>query len=226
MAHFSPDTLRFLAELEANNNRSWFMANRSRYESLVREHAMRFIEAMAPRLALVSRHFTAVPRKTGGSLMRVHRDTRFSRDKRPYKTNIGIQFRHAAGRDVHAPGFYVHIERGEVFLGVGIWRPDPNALAAIRDAIATDPKSWLRARDDKGFSSRFRLAGDALKTAPRGYPKEHPQIEDLRRKDFIAVQSLQEEMITAEDFPETVAESFAAAAPFMRYLCRVLEVGF
>ena len=106
---FSAATFSFLEELAAHNNRAWFEANKSRYESVVREPALQFIAAMAPLLAEFAPHFRAEPRRVGGSLMRVHRDTRFSRDKSPYKTNIGIQFRHALGKDVHAPGFYLHV---------------------------------------------------------------------------------------------------------------------
>ena len=106
---FSRATLKFLDELAANNNKAWFDENKPRYESLVREPALDFIEAMGPTLKTLAPHFRADLRKGGGSLMRVFRDTRFSHDKTPYKTNIGIQFRHELGKDVHAPGFYVHL---------------------------------------------------------------------------------------------------------------------
>ena len=118
---FSKATLEFLDELDANNNRTWFEANKQRYESLVRGPALDFIEAMGPVLKTFAPHFRVDPRKTGGSLMRVYRDTRFSHDKTPYKTNIGIQFRHALGKDVHAPGFYVHIAADECFFAAGCW---------------------------------------------------------------------------------------------------------
>ena len=116
---FSKSTFKFLDQLAANNNRTWFEENKPRYESLIREPALEFIEAMAPALKMFAPHFRADPRKMGGSLMRVYRDARFSRDKTPYKTNIGIQFRHELGKDVHAPGFYVHISTAECFLAVG-----------------------------------------------------------------------------------------------------------
>ena len=101
---FTKSTFSFLDELAASNNRAWFEENKSRYESLVREPALAFIEAMEPALRKFAPNLRAEPRKVGGSLMRVFRDTRFSRDKTPYKTNIGIQFRHSLGKDVHAPG--------------------------------------------------------------------------------------------------------------------------
>jgi uncharacterized protein (TIGR02453 family) len=219
---FPDDTLDFLAELDRNNDRAWFEANRSRYETLVREPALAFISAMAEPLAEFAPRFSAIPKRSGGSLMRVHRDVRFSRDKRPYKTNIGIQFRHELGRDVHAPGYYVHIDPWEVFLGVGCWRPDPVALAAIRRRIAESPSDWESARDDGGFSTHFGLAGESLKRPPRGFDPDHPMIGDLKRKDFIAVGHLDPASIHGPDFAIGVAGAFAAAGPFMAFLCRAL----
>ena len=137
---FSEATFAFLADLAANNNRAWFEANKPRYEALVREPALDFIEAMGQQLAVFAPHFRADARKLGGSLMRVYRDTRFARDKTPYKTNIGIQFRHDLGKDVHAPGFYVHVSEYECFLAVGCWRPESDALARIRAYIAEKPE--------------------------------------------------------------------------------------
>ena len=120
--YFSPATFGFLQRLAANNNRDWFLEHKAEYEARVRGPALRFIEDMADELAAISPHFLALPKKVGGSLMRVNRDIRFGHDKRPYKTNIGIQFRHEMGKDVHAPGFYLHIEKEDCFIGVEIGR--------------------------------------------------------------------------------------------------------
>ena len=121
---FQPTIFQFLEELADNNNRPWFQENKRRYEREVLEPCLAFIRAFGPRLKKISRFFVASDRRIGGSLMRVYRDTRFAKDKTPYKTNVGIQFRHEFGRDVHAPGFYVHIAPDECFLAVGVWRPD------------------------------------------------------------------------------------------------------
>ena len=150
---FSKSTFKFLDQLAANNKRVWFEENKPRYEALVREPALEFIEAMAPALHTFAPHFRADSRKMGGSLMRVYRDARFSRDKTPYKTNIGIQFRHELGKDVHAPGFYVHIASTECFLAVGCWHPEPDALGRIRDFIAQKPENGSP-RVTTGNSSR------------------------------------------------------------------------
>ena len=223
---FPAETIRFLGELAGNNNRPWFNENKHRYEKWVLEPALDFISAMGPRLELVTPHFTAIPRRVGGSLMRVYRDTRFSRDKTPYKTNIGIQFRHELGKDVHAPGFYVHIDPEWCFLGVGLWHPASGPLGMIRDRIVESPDAWRAARDDRAFRRRFELSGDSLKRAPRGYPPEHPYLEDLKRKDFIAVTEFGFDAAADAGFADRVAADFAAARPFMAFLCEALELQF
>lgn len=225
-ATFSPESLQFLAELKSNNNRDWFNANKTRYEEDVLDVALRFIQSMQDPLADFAPHFTAIPRRTGGSLMRVYRDTRFSKNKTPYKTNIGIQFRHEQAKDVHAPGYYVHIDPEQVFLGVGMWRPAADALRGIRERIAEKPVEWLRVRDDKGFSRHFSLGGESLSRPPRGFDKAHPQIEDLKRKDFIAVKYLMLEDAVHPRFQQKVETAFESATSYMEFLCKAVNVRF
>ena len=216
---FSKSTLGFLDELAANNDRAWFEANKPRYEALVREPALEFIAAMAPLLQKFAPHFRAEPKKMGGSLMRVFRDTRFARDKSPYKTNIGIQFRHELGKDVHAPGFYLHIASGECFFGAGCWHPEADALGRIRDLIAAKPERWFAVRDEKKFAAHWALAGDSLTRPPRGYAADHTAIEDLKRKDFIGLAELSFAEATGPGLVKLATERFAAAAPLMKFLC-------
>lgn len=225
-ATFKQETIGFLRELEKNNNRDWFNQNKSRYETDVLDVALNFIQSMHDPLRQIAPHFTAVPKRMGGSLMRVYRDTRFSRNKAPYKTNIGIQFRHEQAKDVHAPGFYVHIDPDEVFLGVGLWRPEPAALAAIRERISAKQAEWLRARDDKSFKRHFSLGGQSLSRPPRGYDKEHPLIEDIKRKDFIAIKNMNVGEATAPRFQQKVETAFNAATPMMRFLCKAVGVPY
>jgi len=223
---FGPGLFDFLEELEKNNRRAWFEAHKARYEELVREPARAFIRNMRPRIAQVTEHLVADDRKVGGSLMRVHRDTRFSRDARPYKTNLGIQFRHAAGKDVHAPGLYLHVEPSGSFVGVGMWHPDGAALRSIREAIDAQSDAWVRASRRRRFAKRFDLSGDSLRTAPRGYAKDHPLVEDLRRKDFIAIAPISPEEVIAPKLEEHVQRALADAAPFMAFLCRAIGEPF
>ncbi len=224
--YFTQETFAFLSKLALNNNRDWFLENRHIYEETVRTPALNFITDFADDLATISPHFTALPKKAGGSLMRVNRDIRFGKDKRPYKTNIGIQFRHETGKDIHAPGFYLHIENGACFIGVGIWRPDSRTLSRIRDTIVEKSDVWVKTRDDKNFNKHFTLEGDALKNAPRGYAKDHPLIADLKRKDFIAIANISEKEVTSKKLCLLVAERFSQATPLMSYLCKALDLRF
>lgn len=224
--YFTQDTFDFLSALAANNRREWFDEHKQDYEAAVRLPALNFIGDIAADLANISPHFLALPKKVGGALMRVHRDIRFGKDKRPYKTNIGIQFRHEVGKDVHAPGYYLHIEPDDCFVGVGLWRPDAPALGKIRDAIVDKGDVWLAARDDKTFNQKFSLAGDSLANPPRGYAKDHPLLQDLKRKDFIAIAQLSDAAVTSKNFRPKVVEHFSEATPYMRYLCKALELRF
>ena len=221
---FDPSILGFLDELAQNNERDWFAENKHRYERLVREPALDFIVAMDPLLDRIAPQFEAVAKKMGGSLMRVFRDTRFGRDKTPYKTNVGIQFRHTQGKDVHAPGYYLHIEPGAHFIGAGMWRPDPDSLAAIRSAIVERTSAWTTARD--AVAKTYSFDGGALKRPPRGYPVDHPMIDDIKRTDFIATRSFDDSELFRKDFAARVANRFEAATPLMKFLCRAVGVPF
>jgi uncharacterized protein (TIGR02453 family) len=223
---FEKKTISFLKELADNNNREWFQANKSRYENDVLDVALHFIQTMQDPLAKIAPHFTAVPTRIGGSLMRVYRDTRFSKNKLPYKTNIGIQFRHERAKDVHSPGYYVHIAPDEVFLGAGMWRPDAEPLRQIRERIAARPDEWQRAISTAPFKKRFSLNGEVLQRPPRGFDKEHPCIDDIRRKSFIAVRNLSVEDCLLPEFQRNVETSFKQVTPFMEFLCAAVGVKF
>ena len=225
-ATFGEETLKFLNDLKHNNNRDWFNENKPRYETQVLDVALNFIQSMHDPLLEFAPHFTAVPKRMGGSLMRVYRDTRFAKDKTPYKTNIGIQFRHEQAKDVHAPGYYLHIDPEQVFLGAGMWRPESSALAAIRERISNKQDEWLRVRDDKKFSKHFQLGGESLTRPPRGFDKEHPMIVDIRRKDFIAVKNMSHDDALHPRFQQNVETAFKVATPYMRFLCKAVNVPF
>ncbi len=223
---FSQQSFTFLRKLAKNNNRDWFLEHKDEYEATIRTPALDFITAMSVDLAMLSPHFLALPKKVGGSLMRVHRDVRFGKDKRPYKTNIGIQFRHEQGKDVHAPGFYLHIEPNDCFVGVGIWRPDADALGKIRDRICEKGKDWTAALTEKPFKRHFELGGDSLVRPPRGYDKEHPLLESLKRKDFIAISNISTDSVLSGRFKKMVVDRFRVADSYMQFLCKALELRY
>lgn len=217
----TPETLRFLRELAANNDRAWFALNKQRYLDEVRDPLLRFVDHSAAPLAKISRHIRADSRPVGGSLFRIYRDTRFSLDKRPYKTAAAVHFRHDAEGDVHGPGYYLHVEPGHCFVAGGVWRPPPEALRAVRDAIVARPKEWQRMRravklDDPG--------DDALKRPPQGYDPASPFVEDLKRKSFTASRPLTDKQVCAPDFPARFAATCKEMVPMMTFLCRAMDL--
>ena len=224
--HFRPALFTFLRDLKKNNSRDWFLANKQRYEGHLREPAQQFISDFGPLLRKISPHFNADPRPSGGSLFRIYRDVRFAKDKSPYKTHVGIQFRHKQARDVHAPGFYLHLEPGTVFAGIGVWHPDSASLEKIRQTIVSQPAEWKRLKANKRFRKHFDLGGDSLKRAPKGYDPEHPLIEDLKRKDLVAYATFAQKAVTAPGFLESYAALCRAGAPFVKFLCEAVGVPF
>ncbi len=222
----TPKLFKFLGELKKHNNREWFAEQKARYESEVLLPAVELVEGLEKPLAQVAPMLSAIPKKHGGSVMRIYRDTRFGKDKTPYKTNVGISIRHQANADIHAPGVYIHLEPKACFIGAGCWRPERSVLAAIRSAIDADPKGWSRVRDQTTRQSKFELAGERLKTSPKGFSADHPMIEDLRRIDFIAVAPLEEIEMTSPDVVALLIAHVRKVRPLMRFLCDAMEVPY
>lgn len=212
-AYFAPELFNFLLELRYNNHRAWFQANKHRYEILVRQPFLRFIEDFAPRLHKISPDYIAGSR----SLFRIHRDTRFSANKSPYKTHAAAQFRHRLGQDVHVPGFYIHLEPDQCFLGAGMWMPEPENLRRIRAAIARQDDRWLELRQ------QLELDGEGkLTRPPKGYSADHPLIEDLKQRSFTVSLSLREEEVLSEKLLATTESAFRKLLPLNQFLSAVL----
>lgn len=221
-AYFSRDTFRFLSDLKKNNQRTWFASNKDRYEECLKDPALRLIQDIAPALGKVSPHFRATPR----SLYRIYRDTRFGGDKTPFKTHLGLHFRHERAKDAHAPGYYFHAEPGSVFVGVGIWHPESSALRQIREHIVEDPAGWKRASRAKAFTAMYELAGDRLQRPPKGFDPAHPLVDDLKWKDYIGIAEMDQAFALRPDLDVQLPKMFASATPFMRFLCDALGVPF
>ncbi|MCI4357654.1 MAG: DUF2461 domain-containing protein [Thermoplasmata archaeon] len=217
---FEPDALRFLRDLARHNDRVWFQENKARYESSIQGPALRFIEAAAPRLARLSPHLTADARPFGGSLSRIYRDTRFSKDKSPYKTHLGIHFSHdQATKDENLPGVFFHIAPGESMIATGIWHPTPPALTKIRDAIVAAPADWARAVG-KGIT----IDGESFVKVPSGYPADHPYAVDLRRKDFYASLPVEDAVVSGPDLLTRFEATCRRLDPLNVFLAGALKI--
>jgi uncharacterized protein (TIGR02453 family) len=227
--YFSAATFAFLRELEENNEKTWWDANKDRYLTAVRDPALDFVNDFGIRLKTISKHFVADSRTVGGSLMRPHRDTRFSADKTPYKTNVGIQFRHETGKDIHAPGFYLHLEPQACFAGVGLWHPETSVARRIRQGINDDVTGWSKATKTESFTEVWSLTpdeGDTLKRVPPEYARDHPHADDLRMKSFVAGARLTQRQVTSAGFDEELVSMYAEARAYTRFLCDAVGVPF
>jgi uncharacterized protein (TIGR02453 family) len=223
-AVFTPAFFQFFRDLKRNNNRQWFEKNKARYERDVRDRLVDFVAAVGPGLRKISPHFVADPRPVGGSVFRIYRDIRFSKDKTPYKTAGAVHFAHQ--RRDSAPGFYLHLEPGGVYSGVGIWHPESASLAAIRDAIVNESDRWFKIKNARAFKAAFTIEGGTLKTVPRGYPKDHPLADDLKRTDLTAGHTFSEKDACASDFVQRFLTSCRTAAPFTKFLTDALGLPF
>jgi uncharacterized protein (TIGR02453 family) len=224
--YFTAATFRFQRDLAANNNRTWFAANKSRYENVLRDPFLRLIADIAAPLAKISPHFRADPRPQGGSLFRIYRDTRFRNDKTPYKTWAGARFAHERRREVEAPSFYLHIHPRDCFAGGGIWHPEPPTLKKIRSFLADNPAAWKKAVRTPAFRRRFEFWGESLSRPPRGFDPEHALIEDIKRKSFAAGEGIRDGVVTSDELLPTVVDTFRRVAPMIDYLCAALELEF
>ncbi len=213
---FRPGLFDFLRQLKRHNNRDWFAKNKQRYEEAARDPALLFIEGFGPHLHRLSSHFVADPRPTRGSLFRIYRDTRFSPDKRPFKTHVGIHFSHDSGKDAHAPVFYLHLESGNCFAAAGVWHPDSSALTKIRTAIVAEPEQWAKAR------RKLELEGDSLMRPPRGFDPNHEFIEDIKLKDFVASVALTEAQVCGPRFMRDFDAACRTMLPLVEFTTRAL----
>jgi len=225
-AYFSAATFKFQRDLARNNNRAWFAANRERYEDVLKQPFLQFIEDMQKPLAKISAHYRADPRPQGGSLFRIHRDTRFRNDKTPYKTWAGARFAHERRREVAAPSFYLHIQSGDSFAGGGLWHPESPTLKKIREFLADNPAAWKKAVRGKAFQDRFEFWGESLTRPPRGFDPAHELIDDIKRRNFAAGAAIADAIVTSDELLPVVVDTFRRTAPMIDYLCAALELEF
>ncbi|NOT07294.1 MAG: DUF2461 domain-containing protein [Gemmatimonadales bacterium] len=211
------ESLRFLRDLAAHNDKAWFSANRDRYERDLLAPAKELAEAVGRELV------SPFPEITGGALTRLHRDVRFSKDKQPFHTHIGVHYWHREGRKMEVPGFFLRIDAKQLLLGTGLHQPEPDVLRRIRVAIDKDPKGWQRAARDKAFLRTWGgLDGESLKRVPAPWATDHPDANDLKRKDFTAFLTLPAAEATKPRFANLAAGHWRDSAPLMAFLFRAM----
>ncbi len=225
-AYFSEKTFKFLRALGRNNSREWFTEHKPDYEKHLRQPFLQLITDLQPDIAALSLHYRADPRAMGGSLFRIHRDTRFSNNKTPYKTWSGARFFHERSKTAPAPSFYLHLEPSQCFIGAGLWHPEPDTQRRIRSFIVDNPSGWIQATQAPAFRRKFELSGESLVRPPRGYPADHELIDDLKRKDFVAGAGLDDDVVLGPKLRQAVASGFAGMAPMVDYLCAALDLEY
>ena len=217
-AYFTPSLFTFLREIKRHNRRDWFEANRARYVADVEAPMLAFIADLAPRLRALSPAFLVDERRTGGSMYRVYRDTRFSADKSPYKTHVAAHFAHERKKQAPSvPGFYLHLEPGDSMGGGGIYHPDPQTLTRIRLGIAGNARGWRAVK-----KTGIEIEGDRLTRAPAGFDPAHRFIDDLRLKDLYMLRPFTQADVCAPDFLDRYVGSCEEVAPLVHFLTRTL----
>lgn len=210
------ETLNFLKELIENNDRNWFAAHKDEYET-AKADVLHFISLLIPLLATVDPAFPkdSLPKK---HLLRIYRDIRFSKDKRPYKNNFGIYFS-VIGKNGNEPGYYINLAPGNCFFAAGYWMPGAEDLKKIREEIDYNQDEFLEIINKDEFKSLFKLdETDSLKKAPKGYPTDHPLIDVLKLKSLTAIYPIADKDFFKADITEKIHEAFKQIYPFMLFL--------
>jgi uncharacterized protein (TIGR02453 family) len=226
---FKPEAIQFLADLAANNDRAWFQPRKAEYERLLKEPMEELCVALEAefRARDIPLHADAAR-----SPFRIYRDTRFSKDKSPYKTHVAASFGWAGdgvdaatGRshteNVHASGGYFHLQPGEIYVGGGVWHPDKEWLTAFRERVVDDYDGFRDLVEAPAFKQTFGEVGDdgeSLKRVPPGFPPDHPAADILRKKNLTFGRRLSDAEAMSPGLPGEIADSFAVGTPLMRYL--------
>jgi uncharacterized protein (TIGR02453 family) len=211
-----PETLAFITDVAQNNTREWFAENKARYET-AKDDVLAFVDQLIPQLAATDPEFSMVT-PAQNCLLRIYRDVRFSKNKDPYKNNYGISF-NVKGKGIPDPGYYLHIQPGQCFFGAGFWMPEAPVLKKIREEIDYNTSEFLDIINAKSFKNTFTLSqDDKLKNAPKGYEVDHPQIELLKLKSFIAVYPLKDEDFLKPGIVDQLKIAFESIYPFILFL--------
>lgn len=210
-------TLDFLSALKANNKREWFQDNKAVYEK-AHQNTITFADSLLEKMRIHDNIETASGK---ASLFRIYADTRFSKDKAPYKTHFGIRFSRATAQ--LRGGYYFHLEPGNSFMAGGFFSPNPDDLKRIREDIAFNYEDWNELLAQSQLTATFgELRGEGVKTAPKGFDKDHPAIDLLRKKQFILSRNFTDKEVLQSNFVEKLDQTFRELRPFFDYMSEVL----
>ena len=217
------EAIQFLADLVANNNTEWMHAHKKRYENFKKDYH-NYIASLLAEIKPLDKKLESLEVKN--CTFRINRDIRFSKDKSPYKTNIGVWMSQNLNRK-NAPGYYIHFEKGNSFIAGGVWCPEPNELKQIRkeiaffyddlEAIVTDKKF------NAGFESLTRDENNTLKKAPKDFDPKHPAVEYLKLKSFTASEKIDDKLFLKSNFSKFIVEKLIILKPMNDFLTRALE---
>lgn len=218
---FTPEALTFLRALKRNNRRDWFHERRDEYETLLRRPMVAVIERLGEEFRGFAPGLMADPKR---SLYRIWRDTRFSADKRPLKTNVAAVFPHRHGTRHSSAGLYLEVSPDHVFAGGGLYMPESQGLRLIRQRIADDPDAFARVATASAIRRVGGLRGESLTRVPRGFPADHPAAEYLRMKQFLVWSEWPPDLATSPAFWDELLTTFRATAPLVAYLNDALGI--
>jgi uncharacterized protein (TIGR02453 family) len=220
---FTPQTLRFLKRLARNNDREWFRAHKDEYEEHVRAPMTTVVRQLAADLPAFAPDLLADERR---SIYRIYRDTRFSEDKSPLKTNIAAVFPRRGAARHESAGLYLEVAPGWLWIGGGLYAPTAPGLHRVREHVAANHRALTRIVTAPEFVRRVNeLRGDRLQRVPRGFPADHPAAEYLRCKQFLAFRELPPEAATSPRFYGTLLRMFRSIAPLVQFLNDALGAG-
>lgn len=203
----------YLKQLKENNNREWFAQHKSEYDLIVKENKVFFTQ--------IYNELQEYDKLKGIHIFRIYRDVRFSKDKTPYKTDFGVGY--SRSKPMLRGGYYIQLEPGNSFVGGGFWGPEAKDLLRIRQEFEISTKEIEKIISDKTFVKYFgELKGDSVKTAPRGFDKNHPAIDLIRKKQFLVLRNFTDQEVLSENFQKEVVQTLLAMRPFFDYMSEVL----
>ena len=218
---FPPEALRFLRQLKRNNNRDWFLQNKTVYETKVKAPMIDLLSKLQPEIRKFAPEISYDPVK---SIFRIYRDIRFSSDKSPYKTNIAASLSPSDRRGQHFAGLYLHLDPDEFMVAGGLYHPEKDALMAVRQHVASEYTKLRSIIQSQLFKKFFgKMEGDQLSRVPRGFSANHPAGDLLRHKDFLAYSGFEAKFAESPDLQKAILERFHAMMPLLRFLNNALQ---